>query len=288
MLKKLIGLTTIVLLLVIAVSAQSQGPTPSTRKEIKPPQKQSASEQQKPETDKRGTEQTPFVVKTIPTPKSQAETDQERKEHQDKASQGWWVIWLTAFVAIATFLQALFLYFSLRETKKAANAAKDAAEVAETALHVAERAYLRIDGFEIVQFATGHHINICYEIHNVGHTPAQIIESLTIVDIVDKDSFKTPIYDIDKGIRGPKQSFIQPNEKASMIGISKEPVTPEGFISVQSNDKLIFAWGKITFQDVFGKTWINGFGAVFSQVFGLTMMDGYNYTKEYEPDKEQS
>jgi hypothetical protein len=177
---------------------------------------------------------------------------------------------------------------SLAITEKAADAAQKSAKVAEIALHVAEKAYLKIDSFEIVNFSIGHHLNVLYEIHNVGHTPAQIMESLTIVDIVEKDSFKTPIYDIEKGITGPKQAFIQPDEKASMIGISKEPVTLDEFNSVQNDIKLIFVWGKITFRDVFGKTWVNGFGAVFSQVYGLTMMDGYNYTKEYEQGREQS
>jgi hypothetical protein len=173
---------------------------------------------------------------------------------------------------------------SLSITQESASAAKKGAEVAEKALHVAERAYLRIENFEVRQFNIGNHINVHYEIHNVGHTPAQIIESLTIVDIVERDSFTTPVYDVDKGITGPKHSFIQPGEKASMIGISKNPVTPEQYQAVQYDDKLIFVWGKITFCDVFDKIWINGFGTAFSQTFGITTMDGYNYTKEYKPE----
>lgn len=203
----------------------------------------------------------------------------------------WWfslflVIFTGVLAAVAIF-QFFVLKNTLKETQKVANAAIDTAKVAETALHVAERAYLRIDSFELFAFAIGEYINIKYEIHNVGHTPAQIIESLTIVDIVEKNSFKTPIYDIERGISGPRQAFIQPGEKASMIGISKKIVTPEEFHSVKNNDKLIFTWGKIIIRDVFGKMWINGFGAVFSQVFGLTMMDGYNYTKEYNQDNEK-
>jgi len=73
-----------------------------------------------------------------------------------------------------------------------------------------------------------------------------------------------------------------------MIGISKNPVTSDQFDSVQDNSKLIFVWGKITIRDVFDKIWINGFGTVFSKTYGITTMDGYNYTKEYEPEKEQS
>lgn len=200
-------------------------------------------------------------------------------------SSYWFSFFLTIFTGLLVLVgagQCYIIFKTLKETQVVAKAATDSAQVAETALHVAERAYLKIEKFEVVNFSTGDHLNVRYEIHNVGHTPAQIMESLTIVDIVEKDSFKTPVYDIERGLIGPKQAFIQPDEKASMIGISKEPVTPEQFNSVQNDSKLIFTWGKITFRDVFGKTWVNGFGAVFSQVYGLTMMDGYIYTKEYE------
>ncbi len=194
--------------------------------------------------------------------------------------------WATRKLWKASQEQSRDMKASLKIAQETAEAAKKSAEVAEIALYVAERAYLRIDNFRLDNFSIGHYLNVHYEIHNVGHTPAQIRESLTIVDIVEKNSFKTPIYDIERGISGPKQAFIQPDEKASMIGISKNIVTSEEFKCVTNNEKLIFAWGKIIFCDVFGKTWINGFGAVFSQVYGLTMMDGYNYTKEYEQDKE--
>jgi len=97
---------------------------------------------------------------------------------------------------------------SVAISKEAADAATNSAKVAETALHVAERAYLRINNFEVVNFRISQHLNIRYEIHNVGHTPAEIIESLTIVDVVPKAFFKTPGYDIDKAFIGPKEAFI--------------------------------------------------------------------------------
>lgn len=204
---------------------------------------------------------------------------------QPDNSTFWFSLFLVIFTGVLATV-AIFQFFvlksTLRETQVVAKAATDSARVAETALHVAERAYLKIANFKLVNFSKGDHINVSYEIHNVGHTPAQLVESLTIVDVVEKDSFKIPVYDIEKGLIGPKQAFIQPDEKASMIGISKEPVTLEQFNSVQNDKKLIFAWGKITFRDVFGKTWVNGFGTVFSKVYGITAMDAYNYTKECE------
>ncbi len=220
-------------------------------------------------------------------------TAQKAKTTQNPTQSDNSTFWFSLFLVIFTGVLAtvaIFQFFvlksTLKETQVVAKAATDSAEVAEKALNIAERAYLKIDSFELVQFGTGHHINISYEIHNVGHTPAQIIESLTIVDIVDKKIPETPNYDIEKGISGPKKAFIQPTDKAAMIGISKKIVTFDEYNSVNNNNKLIFVWGKIIFSDAFGKIWINGFGAAYSPVFGITMMDGYNYTTEYKKNSE--
>ncbi len=126
MLKRFFSLTITILLFVIAADAQSH-------KQIL---KQSPAPQQKPETDRRGTEQMPFVVKTIPTPKSETETELVRKEREEKASQAQWTIRLAWAVALATFLQAAFLFFTLRATQKAATAARDSAQAATGTLEV--------------------------------------------------------------------------------------------------------------------------------------------------------
>lgn len=208
-------------------------------------------------------------------------------------NSSWWfslfLVIFTCGLVIVGGIQCYIIFKTLKATQVVAKAAQDSAEVAVDALHVAERAYLKFDKFELVNFSIGQHINVTYEFHNVGHTPAQIIESLTIVEIVEKDSFsKAPNYDIERGISGPKQTFIQPNEPGTMIGISKNVVTIDDFNAVTNNNRLVFVWGKITFSDAFGKIWVNGFGTVFSKTFGITSMDGYNYTKEYEQEKEQS
>lgn len=145
MLIKLLGSTIIILLFIIVVNAQSQRPFPSPGIKSNPPQAQTPSKQQPTEADKRGTEQSPLIIKTINPPKTQAEADQERKEHEDKSSQDWWLVRFTGFLACVAFLQlvtfvfqAIYLYKGFEATAKAANAADASAK----ALTASERAYL--------------------------------------------------------------------------------------------------------------------------------------------------
>jgi hypothetical protein len=155
------------------IVAQSQGPTPGTRKESKPPQQYSPSQQQKAEPYKRGTEQMPFVVKTIPTPKSQAEAEQDRKEHEEKTFQGWWIIGLTGILAIMAIINAIVLCKGLRATQLAANAAKQSAD----ALNAAERAYVfsNIKINKEINLEDKEFYAILY-LRNDGKTPAIITE----------------------------------------------------------------------------------------------------------------
>ncbi len=276
----------ITLIYVCPIAAQSQRPSPGTGKEIKPPQNQSPTQQQKPESDKRGTEQMPFVVKAIPTPKSQVETEQERKDQKEKTSQGWWTIWLTGVVAAATFLQAIFLIRSFRETKKAANAAKKSAIVAEDTLRITQRAYLDITDHQIYRRLTpGNNPQITYEITNIGNTVAQITEIMHVVDIVsefplDPDYSKCKIMS--------KNYSIRQKSTASKIATMDRPINADQISSLDNDTKFLGLWGKITYYDIFQKSFTIGFGIKYRPRAGrFAFIDGYNYIKEHE-EKEQS
>ena len=109
-----------------------------------------------------------------------------RKDQKEKTSQAGG-IWLTGVGAAATFLQAIFLIRSFRETKKAANAAKKSAVVAEDTLRITQRTYLDIIDHQIYRRLTpGNNPQITYEITNIGNTVAQITEIMHVVDIVSE------------------------------------------------------------------------------------------------------
>lgn len=108
LIKRLIGLIIIILLSVITANAQSQEPSPGPGVGSNPPQIQTSPKQQRTEYDKRGTDQSPFIIKTINPPKTQEEKDQERKEHKEKTAVDRSLVSYTGYLVVFTAVLACF------------------------------------------------------------------------------------------------------------------------------------------------------------------------------------
>jgi hypothetical protein len=63
------------------------------------PKNKSQQPQQSAATDKRGTQESPFFFKVIPTPKTQEETEQETKDRDKKTSNDRNLVYLTGILA---------------------------------------------------------------------------------------------------------------------------------------------------------------------------------------------
>jgi hypothetical protein len=72
-----------------------------------PPREEAKSAQQSAQTDQRGTEQAPAVVKIIPTPKTPEETEADRREKEQKDTNDTRLVWFTGLLAGIGFLQLL-------------------------------------------------------------------------------------------------------------------------------------------------------------------------------------
>jgi hypothetical protein len=97
----------------------SYWPFPSLWKgESSPPEPHTESAQQPSAIDQRGTEQSPLTVKVLPTPKTDEEAAQARDERDQKSSTDRWMIFLTAAVATATFLQVFALWVTIRTARR--------------------------------------------------------------------------------------------------------------------------------------------------------------------------
>jgi hypothetical protein len=158
MIKILITFT--ILLLVPLISfAQSQGPQESTKKATNA-NKNSYSHQQ-------GTEERPFVIKTIPTPPSKDATDNEAYQARTKPIYELLGTVATILIAITTIGLAFLNIGLWRATKKAAEAAKLSAD----AVVRIESPIIRIYGSPMFYKMEG---DIPYEWKNYPKGPARI------------------------------------------------------------------------------------------------------------------
>jgi hypothetical protein len=173
------------------------------------PSAEDSQQQHAPEN--RGTEQVPFVVKVIPSERSQeaekhdaqkAEIDRQTVEFtRDLAGYTNRLFWAT--VALAAFTAGLSgaAFLQMRDTRRTIKAAETAAKAAERHATVAEqtfvdleRPYLFYERIRMEQPITSgwldpnieignRIISVLYEIKNYGRTPAVIIERANSVYI---------------------------------------------------------------------------------------------------------
>jgi hypothetical protein len=227
-------------------------------------QTQTQTTQQKSPADQRGTEQSPLVIKQIPTETSETERAQKTKADEEKAELDRKLVnfngdlayytWILAIVAIfqfiALFVQAIVFIFTLRATVRAANAAKDSAD----ALPAIERAYVFVVPKLNQDILSSGGFGVHYYFVNHGKTPA-IIDGIE----VHYESLASPPNNIRFRANIPETSGIviagggrwpaEDNEKR-YPSVKIASIEDACATKVQDSD---WFYGRITYSDVFGQ-----------------------------------
>lgn len=105
----------IILFLCLAtiVAAQSQRPSPGKGILGSNNESQTSANKQYPKNDQRGTEQSPLVIKVAPSPNTQEEADQAKKDKDEKAAANRRSEIIAIAIAFATFIQAIALIVTI-------------------------------------------------------------------------------------------------------------------------------------------------------------------------------
>lgn len=96
----------------------SNPPTPSAAVVNEPPKPEPSDQKTKPDSSQQGTERDPFIVKVIPTPKSDAEASQDAEDRKDKSFSDWWTLRLTGTLALIGIVQTVVFYVQARRLKQ--------------------------------------------------------------------------------------------------------------------------------------------------------------------------
>ena len=112
-LRRLIGIVILAFLCVIVANAQSQEPAPSTEILGNNKKPQNSENKKHSENDQRGTEQTPLIVKMAPSPNAQEEDPKAKQDKENQAAANRRSEIITIAIAIATFLQAFALIYTI-------------------------------------------------------------------------------------------------------------------------------------------------------------------------------
>jgi hypothetical protein len=300
----------------IALAAQSQPPTPRTGKSKgNPPQNKATTTQQQPATDQRGTEQSPVVVKVLPTPKTQEEAAQEKDDRDDKASASRWTMWLAGLTVLVGCGQLIVYGIQARRlretidkmdaiakdqtkdmqasiaqstraadaTRAAADAAVLSANVAKQTLVVAHRAYLHIATIQM----TGGRPNpdIVLLVKNSGRLEGTIRGWAAIC----QHGPLPPIPNVKDLIRYENSGPVMPDGTITLKATTQLDLTATDWHAILQGKTPLNVWGIIWYETGFaGVGGETGFGfeydssaphAGHGERFAVTDAPGYYYTK---------
>lgn len=248
---------------------------------LTPQQRQNKAQQsQQPATnDQRGTEQSPLIVKVSPPAKTQVETDQETEDRNEKSTNDRHVIELTAGLALIGFLQFLVYAYQakkLRETVKSAgeqseamerhigeaarsaNAMENIATVIQAGNAAIIRAYISVvigtavfqDRQEGIRFEGKPNLV------NTGGTPAKNVKiriAAQVVPFAQAETFEYPLpAEIAKA-----SAVAAPHQTYTLNAMVKDFVPDANVVDIKhgtGGKGALTVWGKVTYDDIFGKS----------------------------------
>jgi hypothetical protein len=230
-----------------------QGPTPQTRQGIPAPEAK---------------EQSPISVKIISTPETKDETLQERarrlaheSNEQDLADFTRILAYTTIGLAIIAVAQAclfvwqlVYMRASIRDTKKAADAASDSSETAKQAMITGQRAYVHHNGFRWFSHLDNADGTYFWSIRpqwiNRGNTPTRKGTVYVHWEFIDHALPDDYLFTMDSTV------VLSPANLAPQTPIQSGylKVEAEDLVRVSKKEKHLYIWGVARYRDVFQDT----------------------------------
>ena len=285
-------------LVMLVLLPWSQNPT---TKPSQSQQRQSRPAQEPTATDRRGTEQSPLVIKTLPTVKSKAETDQDTEDRDQKSSHDWWLVVFSGVLAVSAIFQlGVYGYQAkkLRETVKSAGEQsramerhiEEAARSADAMERIANkieagnkavmRAYLTVNiGSAIYQQRRGPgQADLKFEakpqLVNTRNTQARkvrIRKKAAILASPLPHDFRYS--EISEQLNEPFATVA--GHQSYIISAIVPDDVPDADIQAvkEGSEQALHIWGVVTYEDIFGDTHTTQFGQLLTwlpdgQVYG--------------------
>jgi hypothetical protein len=172
----------------------------------------------------------------------------------------------TIVIAIATVFTYMEIHGGSIQTDKLVAAAERIAAASENAigqsvesLRLDQRAWLNIKSIGIDRPTPGNPVGIAVNMTNTGKTVARHVVFLTVLQ-----ETKGPIGAFE--IEGAPHKFAVafPNANYSSIGTGKRLLTKDDIEEIKSGKQRIYIFGRITYDDVFGKSHFTQFCGIYS------------------------
>ncbi|HEX3740413.1 MAG TPA: hypothetical protein VHV29_11975 [Terriglobales bacterium] len=265
-----------------------QSPTPCAGKSREPQKQQPQSINQPTNQNQRGTQDSPVFVKVIPSPKTQAEIDQDAEERQQQSSRQWWAIVISAVLAVIALGQAIIYWYQAIQLRRTVDSAADQSKAMNR--HIGEaarsanamedisvkirdgnkailRAYLVVNvGIALFQERRGAgQPDLRFEARpnllNTGNTPAHKVKIRIVADILPfpiPENFDYPLPPADAnsknaGTVGAHQTYTLYAMVDRFVPDAEVGPIKEG------SGQALATWGQITYEDIFAESHVTNF-----------------------------
>jgi hypothetical protein len=228
--------------------APSQPPAPGAREPGSPPQTQPSATDQQPGADHSGAEQSPATVKGLPTPRTDAESEKERGQGDDKSSTDRWLMIFTGGLVVVGIVQVLVFGLQalrLKQTIEQMKATEERQLRAYVQTDVNPAITVAIDPNQIAMMPVS--------LKNCGQTPAYDVEINGRILPYDYP-LVGELPDFPKSAEGSR-IVIQPGQVFGTHLTADRLWTNHEISRLQANDNIrLYAYGLITYRDAFGQT----------------------------------
>lgn len=225
----------------LLISTELYGQTPTPTKTSDKPKTQSQSNKKPSAADQRGTEQSPLIIKVIPTPNTDEKAEPDGKAHEEKATTERWLIGLTGLLVLFTAILALYTAKLWSATDKLVKGAQDTARRQL-------RAYVFVDRAEITSIDSGDAPIATIVIKNSGQTPAYGLTQVGGIAI--GESFDTLTHPI--GPHGISKTSLSPGGITQHFNSAPGPLSTEEKSVLHAGTKTLWVYGEVHYKDAFG------------------------------------
>ena len=203
---------------------------------------------------------------------------------------------LTLLVSVLTFcavsIYAVLVYFQLREMIGATGATQDAVHEARLSRQQAQkslqstvdqfgldqRAWIGPADGPVIDWGVGKVFSVTLPVRDTGKTPGINLTTVAVLRGLAKN--KQPTFTDFKQTIG--HGVLQPSATTYIIVASESPVPQTQFDAVKSGDLVVWVYGRITYNDVFGRPhW-----TTFAQIYNPTKNGLDTFQTHNEVDRE--
>ncbi|MFT3806458.1 hypothetical protein [Arenimonas sp.] len=185
------------------------------------------------------------AVEAIPSALVKEASEEKRREGRDYTDSEWWLVYLTAALAVITGVLAAWTGMLWSATKKMGKEAKDAANAAKDAMIASERAYVFAGSSERFGLNTMKD-HLPFGFSNEGRTPAVIVEMVFYPDIRKEAPTSISLTNTN---RLPPGITIKSGKDYPVAG---GLIVPEkDLTAIQKGEVKLYIVGRIIYRDVF-------------------------------------